>query len=111
MSEGRNAAKTLATSGYSLKTTSDNPVLIEIDAFDEESGLVQKKVEKPEFYFALLLKQQIRALKAETGTVPDRLAFCLFNTFTMMETSNIEQIIAKACDLMNVKQFVFVPFA
>uniref|UniRef100_A0A914PY01 Uncharacterized protein n=1 Tax=Panagrolaimus davidi TaxID=227884 RepID=A0A914PY01_9BILA len=81
---------------FNLVSDSEHPLLLEYDNFDGS-----KKRESPEFFFSLLIKEHIKAIKDETGENSKELVFCIPN-YTGEPKELLENGIQKACKLLEV---------
>uniref|UniRef100_A0AC34FWM0 Uncharacterized protein n=1 Tax=Panagrolaimus sp. ES5 TaxID=591445 RepID=A0AC34FWM0_9BILA len=105
MTEGDNAITEITPHGYKFVKDEENPVLLEFETFDGT-----KKAASPEFLIAMLIRQQLKAIEKEMGKKPASIGFCIFNVFTEKENKNIKIAFGKACALMKIKDFCFVPW-
>uniref|UniRef100_A0A914PAZ0 Uncharacterized protein n=1 Tax=Panagrolaimus davidi TaxID=227884 RepID=A0A914PAZ0_9BILA len=104
MSEGNKASTTVPQRGYTFTKDDENPILLEFETFDGT-----KKSASPEFLMAMLIRQQLKAFEKEMGKKPTKLGFCIFNDLNEKEENNLQTALGKACELMKIKDFCFVP--
>uniref|UniRef100_A0A914QE70 Uncharacterized protein n=1 Tax=Panagrolaimus davidi TaxID=227884 RepID=A0A914QE70_9BILA len=105
MSEGSEAPTTIPERGYTFTKDDENPILLEFETFDGT-----KKSASPEFLMAMLIRQQLKAIEAEIGKKPVSIGFCIFNDLNEKQENNLQNALGKACELMKIKDFCFVPW-
>uniref|UniRef100_A0AC34F3T5 Uncharacterized protein n=1 Tax=Panagrolaimus sp. ES5 TaxID=591445 RepID=A0AC34F3T5_9BILA len=85
------------TCGFTLTKDSENPILLEFDTF---VGI--KKMATPTFLMALMLKEHLKVIKAETGEKPKSLGFYLFDKFDPDAKERIEKSLEESCKLLKI---------
>uniref|UniRef100_A0A914PL51 Uncharacterized protein n=1 Tax=Panagrolaimus davidi TaxID=227884 RepID=A0A914PL51_9BILA len=105
MIKGSEAPTTVSERGYTFTKDDENPILLEFETFD---GTM--KTASPEFLMAMLIRQQLKAIEAEIGEKPTKLGFCIFDVYGKKEMNNVQTALGKACELMKIKDFCFVPW-
>uniref|UniRef100_A0A914QCD5 Uncharacterized protein n=1 Tax=Panagrolaimus davidi TaxID=227884 RepID=A0A914QCD5_9BILA len=105
MIEGSEAHTTVSPHGFAFTKGDENPVLLEFETFDGT-----KKSASPEFLMAMLIRQQLKAIEAEIGKKPVSIGFCIFYDLNEKEENNVKIAIEKACELIKIKDFCFVPW-
>uniref|UniRef100_A0A914PQY4 Uncharacterized protein n=1 Tax=Panagrolaimus davidi TaxID=227884 RepID=A0A914PQY4_9BILA len=73
-------------------------------------GYIFTKAASPEFLFAMLLREQLKVIEKEMGEKPTKLGFCIFDVYGKKEMNNVQTAIGKACELIKIKDFCFVPW-
>uniref|UniRef100_A0A914PG52 Uncharacterized protein n=1 Tax=Panagrolaimus davidi TaxID=227884 RepID=A0A914PG52_9BILA len=104
MIQGSEAPTTISQRGYTFTKDDENPILLEFETFDGT-----KKSASPEFLMAMLIRQQLKAIEAEIGKKPVSIGFCIFNDLNENEANNVKIALGKACELMKIKDYCFVP--
>uniref|UniRef100_A0AC34GSL7 Uncharacterized protein n=1 Tax=Panagrolaimus sp. ES5 TaxID=591445 RepID=A0AC34GSL7_9BILA len=91
------------TWGFTITKDENNPVLLQFDNYDGA-----KSVASPAFLMALILRQQMKAIKAETNEKAKELAFWIAKqSFDDEEYKRIQEGIAKSCELLKL-EFTFL---
>uniref|UniRef100_A0AC34F4P2 Uncharacterized protein n=1 Tax=Panagrolaimus sp. ES5 TaxID=591445 RepID=A0AC34F4P2_9BILA len=84
--------------GFKITKDSENPILLEFENFD---GM--KKAASPSFFMAMILKEQLRAIKNEIGEKPPSIGLYIADKFNSDEKSRVEKELQKSCDLLKIE--------
>uniref|UniRef100_A0AC34FIM5 Uncharacterized protein n=1 Tax=Panagrolaimus sp. ES5 TaxID=591445 RepID=A0AC34FIM5_9BILA len=88
---------------FKITKDSENPVLIEFENFDGT-----KTAASPTFLMALLLKEHLKAIKAETGKKPKNIGFYNFDELNDAEKERVKSQLQESCKMMKVECAFFV---
>uniref|UniRef100_A0A914Q7P1 Uncharacterized protein n=1 Tax=Panagrolaimus davidi TaxID=227884 RepID=A0A914Q7P1_9BILA len=84
--------------GFTFANDAENPVLLQFNTF---SG--KRMAASPAFLLAMLLDQQFKAIKKETGEKPTKIAFWIFKEYDDEGMERIKAGIEEACELKKVE--------
>uniref|UniRef100_A0AC34GR51 Uncharacterized protein n=1 Tax=Panagrolaimus sp. ES5 TaxID=591445 RepID=A0AC34GR51_9BILA len=84
--------------GFQIVKDSENPVLIE---FETHQGYAQAA--SPAFLMKMMLREHMKAIKADIGEKPPKLGFCLLDDFDGEAKKRVEVGLEEACKLLKVE--------